>query len=111
MGEWANVDVRLNGVINKIARFDWPHTEYCKTNTINSLNLSSVSYPCVESKASKIFRTPYSYEIFNMFYTQEDDGPKCFIPSLRKPGNDSYPETKHSNRVCRLKNEPPLKQE
>ena len=24
VGEWANVNVRLNGVINKIARFDWP---------------------------------------------------------------------------------------
>ena len=43
-----------------------------------------------------------------MFHTLEDDGPKCFIPLLRNPGNVSYPGTKHSNRVCRLKNEPPL---
>ena len=68
----------------------------------------NVSYPCIENKASKLFRTPYFHEILNMFHTLEDDGPKCFIPSLRKPGNVSYPETKHSNRVCSIKNEPPL---
>ena len=86
-----------------------PNTEYCKTYIKKFFNQENVSYPCIENKASKLFRTPYFHEIFNMFHTLEDDSPKCFIPPLTNPANVSYPGTKHSNRVCRLKNEPPLK--
>jgi len=71
----------------------------------------NVSYPCIENKVSKLLRSPYFHEILNMFHTLEDDDLKCFIPPLRNPGNVSYPETKHSNRVCRLKNEPPLNED
>ena len=44
-----------------------------------------------------------------MFHTPTYDLPKCFIPPSGKVGNVSYPAQKHSGRVCRLKNEPPLK--
>ena len=109
----------LSGMVRHLSRkFDFckaisePGQKYCsaykKSVYINSVSQKNVSYPYVENKAYKMFRTPYFHEILNMFHTLEDDGPKCFIPSFRNPGNVSYPGTKHSNRVCRLKNEHPL---
>ena len=52
---------------------------------MNYFNQENVSYPCVENKASKMLRTPFFYEILNMFHTLENDGPKCFTPPLRIP--------------------------
>ena len=70
----------VNDVIDKIARFDWPaeskkisgklfpDTEYCIKQHNNFFNLQNVSYPYIEKKTSKMFRTPYFHESLKMFH-------------------------------------------
>ena len=56
----------------------------------------------------EMFGTPLKMIFLKMFRTPKMRLAKCFAPPKSIGQNVSYPQIKYSDRVCSVKNEPPL---